>query len=159
MKKLSNIILALTALLVVGFLTLGGCNKKAALSPKVSDFCVSGCNGITLDTKEVRHEDWNDTIYVTAVDETKLKISTTNTPFFCGTDTIWHETIAQEQNISLSLLYEDSFADCICGYHVDLTIENLKSGQTYMVNIKKDGRNYFQFEVVFGPDTELMFVI
>ena len=152
--KLGSAIFALTALLVIGFLTLEGCNKRETVQPKVSDFFVSGCNDI------VPHRDgeFNDTIYVTTIDETKLKISTTNTQFPCDAYTIRPEIQAQEQNISIELLYEDSWADCICGRHLDIILENLKLGQTYFFNIKKDERDYFQFEVTFGPDTDLMFV-
>jgi hypothetical protein len=41
---------------------------------------------------------------------------------------------------------------------LDIIIENLKLGQTYSVCIKKDERDFFQFEVTFGPETNLMFV-
>ena len=139
MNKSIKTIIALTALFVIGFLALEGCNKKEAKQPKVSGFFVSGCNDVVLH----RDNEQNDTIYVTAIDDTKLKISTIQT---------------QEQNISIELLYEDSWADCLCGRHLDIIIENLKLGQTYSVSIKKDERDYFQFEVTFGPDTNLMFV-
>ena len=84
MNKSIKTIIALTALFVIGFLALEGCNKKEAKQPKVSGFFVSGCNDVVLH----RDNEQNDTIYVTAVDETKLKISTTNTQFSCGVDTI-----------------------------------------------------------------------
>ena len=153
MNKSIKTIIALTTLFIIGFLALEGCNKKEALQPKVSDFFVSGCNDIVLHERSE-----NDTIYVTTVDETKLKISTTNTQFSCGVDTIRPEIQTQEQNISIELFYEDSWADCLCGRHLDIIIENLKLGQTYSINIKKDESNYYQFEVTFGPDTNLMFV-
>ena len=154
MNKSITTIIALTALFVIGLLALEGCNKKEAQQPKVSGFFVSGCNDIVLH----RDGEPNDTIYVTTVDDTKLKISTTNTQFPCGVDTIRPEIQAQEQNISIELLYVDSWADCLCGRHLDIIIENLKLGETYSVNIKKDERDYFQFEVTFGHDTNLMFV-
>ena len=154
MNKSIKTIIALTALFVIGLLALEGCNKKEARQPKVSDFSVSGCNDVVL----YRDGEPNDTIYVTTVDDTKLKISTTNTQFPCDVDTIRPEIQAQEQNISIELLYEDSWADCLCGRHLDIILENLKLGQTYFFNIKKDERDYFQFEVTFGPDTDLMFV-
>ena len=141
MNKSIKTIITLTALFVIGFLALEGCNKKEAQQPKVSGFFVSGCNDIVLH----RDNELNDTIYVTAIDDTKLKINTTNTPFSCGVDTIRPEIQTQEQNISIEL-------------HLDIIIENLKLGQTYSVSIKKDERDYFQFEVTFVPDTELMFV-
>ena len=125
MNKSIKTIIALTALFVIGFLALEGCNKKEAQQPKVSGYFVSGCNDVVLH----RDNELNDTIYATAVDDTKLKISTTNTQFSCGVDTI-----------------------------LDIIIENLKLGQTYSVSIKKDERDYFQFEVTFGSDTNLMFV-
>ena len=153
MNKSIKTIIALTALFVIGFLALEGFNKKEAQQPKVSDFFVSGCNDIVPYNRSE-----NDTIYVTAVDDTKLKISTTNTPFSCGVDTIRPEIQTQEQNISIELLYEDSWADCLCGRHLDIIIENLKLGQTYSVCIKKDEGDYFQFEVTFGHDTNLMFI-
>lgn len=155
MNKSIKTIIALTALFVIGFLALEGCNKKEARQPKVSDFFVSECNDNVI---LLRDGEPNDTIYVTTVDDTKLKISTTNTPFYCDVDTIRPEIQTQEQNISIELLYEDSWANCICGRHLDIIIENLKVGQTYSLNIKKDERDYFQFEVTFGPDTNLMFV-
>lgn len=154
MNKSITTIIALTALFVIGLLALEGCNKKEARQPKVSDFFVSGCNDVVL----YRDGEPNDTIYVTTVDDTKLKISTTNTQFPCDAYTIRPEIQAQEQNISIELLYEDSWADCLCGRHLDIILENLKLGQTYFFNIKKDERDYFQFEVTFGPDTDLMFV-
>lgn len=154
MNKSITTIIALTALFVIGLLALEGCNKKEARQPKVSDFFVSGCNDVVL----YRDGEPNDTIYVTTVDDTKLKISTTNTQFPCDVDTIRPEIQAQEQNISIELLYVDSWADCLCGRHLDIILENLKLGQTYSVNIKKDERDYFQFEVTFGHDTNLMFV-
>lgn len=154
MNKSIKTIIALTALFVIGLLALEGCNKKEAQQPKVSDFFVSGCNDVVL----YRDGEPNDTIYVTTVDDTKLKISTTNTLFPCDVDTIRPEIQAQEQNISIELLYEDSWADCLCGRHLDIILENLKLGQTYFFSIKKDERDYFQFEVTFGPDTDLMFV-
>ena len=154
MNKSIKTIIALTALFVIGFLALEGCNKKEARQPKVSDFFVSGCNDVVL----YRDGEPNDTIYVTTVDDTKLKISTTNTQFPCDVDTIRPEIQAQEQNISIELLYEDSWADCLCGRHLDIILGNLKLGQTYFFSIKKDERDYFQFEVTFGPDTNLMFV-
>lgn len=154
MNKSIKTAIALTALFVIGLLALEGCNKKEARQPKVSDFFVSGCNNVVLH----RDGELNDTIYVTTVDDTKLKISTTNTQFPCGVDTIRPEIQAQEQNISIELLYVDSWADCLCGRHLDIILENLKLGQTYFFNIKKDERDYFQFEVTFGPDTNLMFV-
>ena len=160
MNKLSKTIITLTALFVIGFLALEGCNKKEARQPKVSGFFVSGCNDIVLYPDDLRDNDYPyiDTIYVTTVDDTKLKISTTNTPFYCDVDTIRPEIQTLEQNISIELLYEDSWADCLCGRHLDIIIENLKLGQTYSVSIKKDERDYFQFEVTFGSDTNLMFV-
>jgi len=154
MNKSIKTIIALTALFVIGLLALEGCNKKEARQAKVSDFFVSGCNDVVL----YRDGEPNDTIYVTTVDDTKLKISTTNTQFPCDVDTIRPEIQAQEQNISIELLYEDSWADCLCGRHLDIILENLKLGQTYFFSIKKDERDYFQFEVTFGPDTNLMFV-
>ena len=154
MNKSIKTAIALTALFVIGLLALEGCNKKEARQPKVSDFFVSGCNNVVLH----RDGELNDTIYVTTVDDTKLKISTTNTQFPCGVDTIRPEIQAQEQNISIELLYVDSWADCLCGRHLDIILENLKLGQTYFFSIKKDERDYFQFEVTFGPDTNLMFV-
>lgn len=154
MNKSIKTIIALTALFVIGLLALEGCNKKEARQPKVSDFFVSGCNDVVL----YRDGEPNDTIYVTTVDDTKLKISTTNTQFPCGVDTIRPEIQAQEQNISIELLYVDSWADCLCGRHLDIILENLKLGQTYFFNIKKDERDYFQFEVTFVPETNLMFI-
>ncbi len=153
-KSIKNII-AVTALFVIGFLALEGCNKKEAKQPKVSGFFVSECNDNVI---LLRDGEPNDTIYVTTVDDTKLKISTTNTQFPCDAYTIRPEIQAQEQNISIELLYEDSWANCICGRHLDIILENLKLGQTYSVSIKKDERDYFQFEVTFGPDTNLMFI-
>ena len=154
MNKSITTIIALTALFVIGLLALEGCNKKEARQPKVSDFFVSDCNDVVLH----RDGEPNDTIYVTTVDNTKLKISTTNTQFPCGVDTIRPEIQAQEQNISIELLYVDSWADCLCGRHLDIILENLKLGQTYFFNIKKDERDYFQFEVTFGTETNLMFI-
>ncbi len=153
-KSIKNII-AVTALFVIGFLALEGCNKKEAKQPKVSGFFVSECNDNVI---LLRDGEPNDTIYVTTVDDTKLKISTTNTQFPCDAYTIRPEIQAQEQNISIELLYEDSWANCICGRHLDIILENLKLGQTYSVSIKKDERDYFQFEVTFGPETNLMFI-
>ncbi len=155
MNKSIKTIIALTALFVIGLLALEGCNKKEARQPKVSDFFVSECNDNVI---LLRDGEPNDTIYVTTVDDTKLKISTTNTLFPCDAYTIRPEIQAQEQNISIELLYEDSWADCLCGRHLDIIIENLKLGQTYSVSIKKDERDYFQFEVTFGPETNLMFI-
>ena len=155
MNKSIKTIIALTALFVIGFLALEGCNKKEARQPKVSDFFVSECNDNVI---LLRDGEPNDTIYVTTVDDTKLKISTTNTQFPCDAYTIRPEIQAQEQNISIELLYEDSWADCLCGRHLDIILENLKLGQTYSVSIKKDERDYFQFEVTFGPETNLMFL-
>lgn len=155
MNKSIKTIIALTALFVIGFLALEGCNKKEAKQPKVSGFFVSECNDNVI---LLRDGEPNDTIYVTTVDDTKLKISTTNTLFPCDAYTIRPEIQAQEQNISIELLYEDSWADCLCGRHLDIIIENLKLGQTYSVSIKKDERDYFQFEVTFGPETNLMFI-
>ena len=155
MNKSITTIIALTALFVIGLLALEGCNKKEARQPKVSDFFVSECNDNVI---LLRDGEPNDTIYVTTVDDTKLKISTINTQFPCDAYTIRPEIQAQEQNISIELLYEDSWADCLCGRHLDIILENLKLGQTYFFNIKKDERDYFQFEVTFGPDTNLMFV-
>lgn len=155
MNKSIKTIIALTVLFVIGFLALEGCNKKEARQPKVSDFFVSECNDNVI---LLRDGEPNDTIYVTTVDDTKLKISTTNTQFPCDAYTIRPEIQAQEQNISIELLYEDSWANCICGRHLDIILENLKLGQTYSVSIKKDERDYFQFEVTFGPETNLMFI-
>jgi hypothetical protein len=155
MNKSIKTAIALTALFVIGLLALEGCNKKEARQPKVSDFFVSECNDNVI---LLRDGEPNDTIYVTTVDDTKLKISTTNTQFPCDAYTIRPEIQAQEQNISIELLYEDSWANCICGRHLDIILENLKLGQTYSVSIKKDERDYFQFEVTFGPDTNLMFI-
>lgn len=155
MNKSIKTAIALTALFVIGLLALEGCNKKEARQPKVSDFFVSECNDNVI---LLRDGEPNDTIYVTTVDDTKLKISTTNTQFPCGVDTIRPEIQAQEQNISIELLYVDSWANCLCGRHLDIILENLKLGQTYFFSIKKDERDYFQFEVTFGPDTNLMFV-
>lgn len=155
MNKSIKTAIALTALFVIGLLALEGCNKKEARQPKVSDFFVSECNDNVI---LLRDGEPNDTIYVTTVDDTKLKISTTNTQFPCDAYTIRPEIQAQEQNISIELLYEDSWANCICGRHLDIILENLKLGQTYSVSIKKDERDYFQFEVTFGPETNLMFI-
>jgi hypothetical protein len=155
MNKSIKTAIALTALFVIGLLALEGCNKKEARQPKVSDFFVSECNDNVI---LLRDGEPNDTIYVTTVDDTKLKISTTNTQFPCDAYTIRPEIQAQEQNISIELLYEDSWANCICGRHLDIILENLKLGQTYFFSIKKDERDYFQFEVTFGPETELMFI-
>lgn len=160
MNKLSKTIIALTTLFVIGFLALEGCNKQKAQSPKVSDFFVSGCNDVVLYADNLRDNGYPyiDTIYITAVDDTKLKISTTNTPFDCCAESFDQEINMQGQSISVLLSHEGPACDCECGHHVDLTIENLKMGQTYMVNIKKDDSDYFQFEVDFEPDTDLMFI-
>ena len=160
MNKLSKTIIALTTLFVIGFLALEGCNKQKTQSPKVSDFFVSGCNDIVLYTDDLHGNDYSyiDTIYVTTVDDTKLKISTTNTPFFCGTDTIWNEIDVQGQSISIALLYEDPWSDCLCGHHVDIILDDLTLGQTYTINLKKGDYDYFQFKVAFGPDTDLIFI-
>ena len=155
MNKSIKTIIALTALFVIGFLALEGCNKKEAKQPKVSGFFVSECNDNVI---LLRDGEPNDTIYVTTVDDTKLKISTTNTLFPCDAYTIRPEIQAQEQNISIELLYDDSWADCLCGRHLDIILENLKLGQTYFFSIKKDERDYFQFEVTFGPETNVMFI-
>ena len=155
MNKSIKTAIALTALFFIGFLALEGCNKKEARQPRVSDFFVSECNDNVF---LLRDGEPNDTIYVTTVDDTKLKISTTNTQFPCDAYTIRPEIQAQEQNISIELLYEDSWADCLCGRHLDIILENLKLGQTYFFSIKKDERDYFRFEVTFGPDTDLMFI-
>lgn len=157
MNKLSKTIVALMALFVIGFLAMEGCDKQNP-QPKVSDFFISGCNDVVLYDMRDNDYPYIDTIYVTTIDNTKLKISTTNTQFPCGVDTIRPEIQAQEQNISIELLYVDSWADCLCGRHLDIILENLKLGQTYFFSIKKDERDYFQFEVTFGPDTNLMFV-
>ncbi|MBQ4398959.1 MAG: hypothetical protein II829_05170 [Bacteroidales bacterium] len=157
MNKLSKTIVALMALFVIGFLAMEGCDKQNP-QPKVSDFFISGCNDVVLYDMRDNDYPYIDTIYVTTIDNTKLKISTTNTQFPCDAYTIRPEIQAQEQNISIELLYEDSWADCICGRHLDIILENLKLGQTYFFSIKKDERDYFQFEVTFGPDTNLMFV-
>ena len=160
MNKSIKTIIALTVLFVIGFLALEGCNKKEARQPKVSGFFVSGCNDIVLYTDDPRGNDnpYIDTIYVTTVDDTKLKISTTNTPFFCGTDTIRHEINTQGQNISIALLYEDPWSDCLCGHHVDIILDDLTLGQTYSINLRKGDYDYFQFKVAFGTDTDLMFI-
>ena len=155
MNKSIKTAIALTALFVIGLLALEGCNKKEARQPKVSDFFVSECNDNVI---LLRDGEPNDTIYVTTVDDTKLKISTTNTQFPCDAYTIRPEIQAQEQNISIELLYEDSWANCLCGRHLDIILENLMLGQTYFFNIKKDEGDYFQFEVTFGHDTNLMFI-
>lgn len=148
--KLSSAILALTTLFVMGFLALEGCNKKETLQPKVSDFFISEC----LD--HLRYQ--ADTICVTTIDNTKLKISTTNTLFDCCAESFNQEINLQGQDISILLLHEGPACDCVCGHCVELIIENLEIGNTYMVNIKKDDYDYFQFEVTFGPDTNLMFI-
>ncbi len=59
MNKSIKTIIALTALFVIGFLALEGCNKKEAKQPKVSGFFVSGCNDVVLH----RDNEQNDTIY------------------------------------------------------------------------------------------------
>ncbi len=158
MNKLSKTIIALTALFVIGFLALEGCNKQKALSPKVSDFFVSECNDMLLDNLRDNGYPYNDTIYVSAIDDSKLKISTTNTPFYCGADTIWHEINAQEQNITVAFLYNDPWTDCICGHHVDAVLDNLSIGEAYTITLKKNDEVYFQFEVSFKPETNLMFI-
>lgn len=157
MNKLSKTIIALTALFVIGFLALEGCNKQKA-QPKVSDFFISGCNDVHLYDQRDNDYPYIDTIYVTTVDNAKLRINTTNTPFDCCAESFNQEINLQGQNVSILLSHEGAACDCECGHHVDLTIENLKMGQTYTVNIKKDDFDYFQFEVAFGPETSLMFV-
>ena len=154
-------LISLTVLFTIGFLAIEGCNKKETQLPKVTDFFYSGCNDVVLYADHLRDNDYpyTDTIYVTTVDETKLKISTTNTPFFCGTDTIRPEINAQEQSITIALLYEDPWSECLCGQHVDITLDELTIGQIYTINLKKNDSDYFQFEVAFGPDTNLMFVV
>ena len=151
--KLSKAISSLMVLLVIGFLTMVGCNKNETFQPKVSDFFVSECNDITPQ----RDGEFNDTIYVTTVDETKLKISTTNTLFNCCSESFHQKINLQGQNVSILLSDEGPTCNCVCGHHVNLTIENLKEGQTYTINIKKDG-DYFNFEVTFGPNINLMFI-
>ena len=158
LKKLSYAVLVLTTLFPIGFLTLEGCNKQKA-QPKVSDFFASECNDIVPDNLRDDDYPYFDTIYVTTIDDTKLKISTTNTPFYCGTDTIRPEIDTQEQSISIALLYKDPWSDCICGHHVGIVLDNLTIGETYTINLKRNDSDYFQFEVAFGQDTNLMFVI
>ena len=160
MNKSIKTIIALTARFVIGFLALEGCNKKAPPTTTPPESFLSGCNDIVLYTDDPRGNDnpYIDTIYVTTVDDTKLKISTTNTPFFCGTDTIWHEINEQGQDISIALLYEDPWSDCLCGHHVCIILDDLTLGQTYTIKLKRNDMDYFQFEVAFKPDTNLMFV-
>lgn len=157
MNKLSKTIVALMALFVIGFLAMEGCDKQNP-QPKVSDFFISGCNDIVLYDMRDNDYPYIDTIYVTTIDNTKMRINTTNTPFDCCAESFDQEINLQGQNISILLLHEGPACDCECGHYVDLTIENLKMGQTYTVNIKKDDFDYFQFEVAFGPETSLMFV-
>lgn len=154
-------LISLIVLFTIGFLAIEGCNKKETQVPKVTDFFYSGCNDVVLHADYLRDNDYpyTDTIYVTTVEGTKLKISTTNTPFSCGTDTVRPEINAQGQSVIIALRYEDPWSDCICGRHIDLTLDELTIGQTYAVTLKKNDDDYFQFEMTFGTDTNLMFVV
>ncbi len=153
MKKPSRATLALTALFIIGFLTLEGCDKKESRQPKVSGFSVSEC----LD--QLRDGELGDTIYVSAIGDTKLKISTANTCLVCCEQNFWHEIEVQGQDITVTVLDDGSDCNCVCWRSLEVILDNLELGQTYTISLKRGDYDYFRFEVTFEPDTELMFVI
>ena len=119
----------------------------------VSDFSVSDC----LDHPQTK--DWNDTIYVTAIDDIKLKIRTTHTPFNCCTTEFSQEINVQENDITITMHEDGDFCNCLCGRSMEFVLNNLEIGKTYTVILKHDNHEYFRFEVTFQPDTQLILVV
>ena len=74
MNKLSKTIVALMALFVIGFLAMEGCDKQNP-QPKVSDYFISGCNDVVLYDMRDNDYPYIDTIYVTTIDKTKMRIT------------------------------------------------------------------------------------
>ena len=121
----------------------------------VSDFSASDC---IADDRETTFE--NDTIYAVAIDESSLKIKTTNTYFNCCSEEFWEETSVNGNEIHV-YMYEDDLipCDCECPISVEFILNNLVIGQTYNIVLSKEEYVYFSFELLFDTDADLMFLI
>ncbi len=93
------------------------------------------------------------------IDDTELRISTANTRLVCCEQNFWHEIEVQGQDITVTVLDDGSDCDCVCRRSLEVILDDLKLGQTYTISLKRGDYDYFRFEVTFGPDTELMFVV
>ena len=123
--------------------------------PHASGFSVSSC----LDEDRRGYYD-SDTIYVTAIDDSSLKIRTTNTLFNCCSEEFWEEVSVEGNDIAVSMYeYYEIPCDCECPRSVEFVLNNLEIGQTYNILLSKGGGyGYFRFEIVFEKNTNMMFV-
>ena len=121
----------------------------------ISDFSASDC---MTDDRETTFE--NDTVYAVAIDESSLKIKTTNTYFNCCSEEFWEESNMNGNEISV-YMYEDNLipCDCVCPRSVEFILNNLVIGQTYKIILSRNEYEYYSFELVFDEDTDLMFLI
>ncbi len=103
----------------------------------------------------------NDTIYVTAINDSSIMIKTTSTLFNCCSEEFFGDAYWYENKIRISMFeIEDEACDCVCPRSVEFVLSNLELGQTYnIVLLKGLGYGYFSFEFVFERDTDLMFII
>lgn len=168
MKKIKKIItrslLSLTMLLLV--FALEGCKPESGTEkeaqpqvevpqPEFYGFSVTECIEDEYGKSVV-----NDTIYAVAIDESSLKIKTTNTYFNCCSEEFWEETSVNGNEIHV-YMYEDDLipCDCECPRSVEFILNNLVIGQTYNIVLSKEEYVYFSFELLFDTDADLMFLI
>lgn len=102
----------------------------------------------------------NDTVYAVTIDESSLKIKTTNTYFNCCSEEFWEESNMNGNEISV-YMYEDNLipCDCVCPRSVEFILNNLVIGQTYKIILSRNEYEYYSFELVFDEGTDLMFLI
>lgn len=108
--------------------------KKEPLPICISNLSISEC----LDNPQTKG--WNDTIYVSAIDDTKLKIHTTHTPFNCCTTKFSQKINVQENDIIVTMHEDGDFCYCMCGHSVDFVLNNLEIGKTYTIILKHDNQ-------------------
>lgn len=104
----------------------------------------------------------NDTIYVTAINDSSLMIKTTSTLFNCCSEEFFVDAYWYENKIRISMFEiedEELACDCVCPRSVEFVLSNLEIGETYNIVLSKNlNGKYFSFEVVFERDTDLMFI-
>lgn len=104
----------------------------------------------------------NDTIYVTAINDSSLMIKTTSTMFNCCSEEFFVDAYWYENKIRISMFEienEELACDCVCPRSVEFVLSNLEIGETYNIVLSKNlNGKYFSFEVVFERDTDLMFI-
>jgi len=150
------------ALLIAGFtlLSFSGCTVGPNnINVKLTDFKVYECKSSLNSDVVAQNRLLSDTIYAETINNNTLKVWTTNTKFSCCASKITQEVTIEKTNIVINLSEsEDGMqCNCLCGRSVEFLLNNLVTGQTYSVTIKRNTFDYYSFDFTFSNETSLTF--